>query len=215
MEPYRAWDFNSIVNDFLQRGVVYETLFSDIVTSLELEAGMTLDDLGTGTGQVIERLPSDILVRGIDLSDIGVKRAREKFHDRKNVSFHMLNFYTELERLREDYKPDRITACKSLYSAELGRSLDIVVEHLADKGRAIIVHPKPNIVEYFFPKVQGHRTFSWRQIIKASGRLTHPFDEHYHLFDGNEFQKEGEKRFPNVQVGETGKGTHYFVVLNK
>ncbi|MBK8502001.1 MAG: methyltransferase domain-containing protein [Saprospiraceae bacterium] len=59
--------------DILLKVIPYQELFESIVKHLDVKSGMTILDLGAGTGNLQYFLPNDVNVIGLDNSEEALK----------------------------------------------------------------------------------------------------------------------------------------------
>lgn len=205
------WNLNGIVYDWLM-SEVHTKLYKDILRGLGNLDGVRIDDIGCGTGELIKRMPETAIIRGIDYSQKAIAKAQKKCSS-QNVKFYTMDFYSELP---QDYKPDRVVACRSLYHPDLSLGLRILSEHLGDSGLAVIAHPKPNLKEYMKPQNGSSNKVNLIQIVKSSGRLfSRIFGYNYTLHSVQDFEKVGKQYFNSVKCSDAGDGTHNLVRLEK
>ena len=92
--------------DILLKVIPYQELFESIVKHLDVKSGMTILDLGAGTGNLQYFLPNDVNVIGLDNSEEALERLSSKFPQTPIVK-HSIK-----DRLPfEDNKFDRIVSC--------------------------------------------------------------------------------------------------------
>lgn len=146
---------------------VDEKLYLDIVRVVQESKHDSIDELGSGSGQLIKRLPTTSKIRALDFSEEAIKKAKKLVGE--NVEFFHVNFYNE--RLNT-YQPDITIACRSLYNSDLSISIDMLAEHTGS-GLAIIAHPKPNLRDYSIPNIDGSKKIHLVQLFKGSiGRIS-------------------------------------------
>lgn len=156
------WNLNAFFYDLLM-GEVHNKIYRDILHELGNLEGVRIDDIGCGTGELISMMPDTAIVRGVDISNLAIKKAKRKCTNPNAIFFNM-DFYSELPL---EYSPDKIVACRSLYRENLSLGLRLLSEHLGESGLAIIVHPKPNWKEY----VLKGNSYNPTQVIKSFGFL--------------------------------------------
>lgn len=138
-----------------------------------VERGMDILDLGTGTGVLVpylsERVGEKGSVKGIDISDGMLARARAKYEDLANVSFEKLDFENDL--LEGEY--DMIFLyCVYPHLHEPYDTLSWLRKvNLRKGGRIIIAFPSD---EKFINNIHGHKHAPHDQLPSApilAGRL--------------------------------------------
>ena len=189
---------------------VDEKLYSEVILNINDRDVNSIDEFGSGSGQLTRRLPKTAKIRAFDFSEEAIEKARKLVS--RNVEFFHINFYKERPN---DYKPDIAIACRSLYHKDLGFSIDMLAEHVG-QGLVIIVHPKPYLLDYANPKINGFRKFNSVQFFKGSiGRITNYFGHSYNLFEAEEFERIGNLSFNNVSVDSCAYDTHYIIKLQQ
>ena len=208
MANHIAWNLGALVYDFFV-GRVDRQLYQDILKALGPTDGMIVDDIGCSTGNLARLFSPATRVRAIDLSPVAIARARSKVSE--NVELYQFNFY---ER-HWGPPPQRIVASRSLYHPDLSRSISLLADHLRDDGVAVVAHAVPDTSQYIFPQMNGTRSFSPRQAVKAAARLSRLVGVDYRFFEAEEFERAGRQHFDDVRVELGGFGTHYVVTLQK
>lgn len=100
------------VYDTLNILIPYQELLYGITENLDLKKGMTVLDAGCGTGNLVHfLLPREVIVTGIDYSNIGLNQARNKF---PTVSFFESDLTKPLSFKNQTF--DRIVSNNVLYT---------------------------------------------------------------------------------------------------
>ena len=209
MRSNLGWNIDAIVYDLFSGGVDRK-IYKETLSTLGQLDGLAVDEFGCGTGNLTRRFPETARVRAIDYSPIAVTKAKRKTNG--NVRFFVMDFY---EQQPNDYKPDRIVACRSLYHSDLSRSLGILSEHLGDDGKVVVVHPSEDWKKYITPNLNGRISFDFVQFMKSIGRLTNHLNIPYALFSADEFERIGRQHFDEVVVNSSAYDTHYLIQLRK
>ncbi len=81
------------------------------------------------------RLSKSADIRAIDYSPNAIRIAKQKTNGK--VKFYLMDFYKK----QPEGKADKVVACRSMYHPNLLRGLEILSEHTAEGGLAIIAHP--------------------------------------------------------------------------
>ncbi|MBI1970862.1 class I SAM-dependent methyltransferase [Candidatus Woesearchaeota archaeon] len=207
-----AWNLDALVYDFFA-GQVDQQLYQDILKALGPTDGMIVDDLGCGTGNLTRLFSGTTTVRAIDLSPVAI--AKTYYRTGPNVYLCSMDFYNMPPSLRPSPAPHRIVASRSLYHPDLPRSIGLLASHLRDDGIAVVAHAVPNVSQYMFPRMNGTKSFSPRQAVKAAARLSRLVGVDYRFFEAEEFERAGRQHFDAVNVELGGFGTHYVVRLQK
>ena len=206
-----VWYINGLIYDLLMNDV-HKRLFQDVIEAIGDLDGKKIDDIGCGTGEVIQLLPKTADIRGIDYSAAALLRAREKCPS-ENVTFVEMDFYGQLP---DDRKPDKIVACRSLYHHDLTVSMAMIFNQLNESGAAVLIHPKPRVIDFMLPNKGAKRFFNLTQFIKSAPRiLSKIFGYPYHLFEAHDFEAAGKKYFKTVDVRDAAYGTHYLIYCEK
>lgn len=206
-----VWYVNGLIYDLLMNDV-HRRLYRDVIEALGDLDGQKIDDIGCGTGEIIQLLPETADVRGIDYSAAALLNARKKCPS-ENVKFTEMDFYGQLP---DDRRPDKIVACRSLYHHDLTVSMAMIYHQLNDGGSAVLIHPKPRVKDFMLPKKGDKRFFNLTQFIKSAPRvLSKIFGYPYHLFEAQDFEEAGNKFFSKVEVRDAAFGTHYLIYCEK
>ncbi len=189
---------------------VDKKLYSDVVRVVQDSKHDSIDELGSGSGQLTRRLPTTSKIRALDFSEKAIEKAKKLAGE--NVEFIQTDFYKEIPNT---YDSDITIACRSLYHPDLNVSLDMLAEHTG-QGLAIVAHPKPSLWDYALPQINGSRQLNLIQLIKGmSGRISNRIGHSYNLFDAEEFEKIGKQSFNQVHVENCAYGTHNLVLLQQ
>jgi putative AdoMet-dependent methyltransferase len=117
----------------------YESVLSEIARAADVQAGMSLLDLGIGTGNLAARFAqAGCAIWGIDFSSRMLEKARERLPQAQLIQADLLGPWSaELSR-----RFDRIVSAYVLHHFELAKKVELLErlanQHLATQGRIVI-----------------------------------------------------------------------------
>jgi len=207
------WDCINSKYDSLT-GKIDNKLYLDVLSALGNLTGVKIDEFGCGTGNLTSKLSkTGAIIRAIDCSSSAISIAQNKIENKTNVTFFLMDFYNEQP---QNYHPDKIVVCRSLYNKDLSSSLGMLSEHLGYKGTVVIAHPVKNLFDSIMPQIDKHRKFSFNQMMKASARMANFMKiTSYSLFSADDFEKVGRQHFDTVEVQVAAYGTNHIIKLSK